>query len=157
MKNPSTIAYPYQKTEKKSNFKKVSLEENKNLVRKFYEAVNREDYNEAGEYLHKDFVFYVQVDNPIQGAEGFVASEKKNFDAFGEFSFKIIELIAEGNKVAAYMIHEGKHNKKPLMGLEPRGNTIRFSLMMWLTIKEGKIIEKRAHFDRTDIKDQAAQ
>ena len=135
----------------------MSLEDNKELVRKFYDAVNREDYDDASTYLHKDFVFYVQVDNPIKGAQGFVASEKQNFEAFGEFSFKIIDLIAEGNKVAAYMIHEGKHNKNPLMGLEPKGNIIRFSLMMWLTIKDGKIIEKRAHFDRTDIKNQAAQ
>lgn len=41
------------------------------------------------------------------------------------------------------------------MGIEPKGNTIRFSLMMWLTIEDGKIIEKRAHFDRADIKEQA--
>ena len=135
----------------------MNLEKNKDLVRKFYEAVDREDYDEASKYLHEDFVFYFQVDSPIHGAEGFVASEKKNFDAFGEFTFKIIDIIAEEDKVAVYMIHEGKHNKNPLMGLEPKGNTIRFSLMMWLTIKNGKIIEKRAHFDRADIMSQAKQ
>ncbi|GAA5040930.1 hypothetical protein GCM10011506_42080 [Marivirga lumbricoides] len=128
---------------------------NKQLVRDFYAAVDREDYEAASTFLHKDFTFYVQVDHPIPGAEGFVASEKKNFDAFGEFSFRIIDLIAEGNKVAAYMIHEGVHSKNPLMGLEPKGNQIRFSLMMWLTVEDGKIIEKRAHFDRTDIEEQA--
>lgn len=136
---------------------KKKLEQNKQLVRDFYAAIDREDYDKASTYLHKDFTFYVQVDQPIPGAAGFVASEKKNFDAFGEFSFKIKDIIAEGNKVAAYMIHEGKHNKNPLMGLEPKGNNIRFSLMMWLTIEDGKIIEKRAHFDRTDISDQAKQ
>ena len=129
---------------------------NKQLVRDFYAAVDREDYEAASTYLHSDFIFYHQVDYPIPGAGGFVASEKKNFDAFGEFSFQIIDLIAEGNKVAVYMIHEGTHNKNPLMGLRPKGNTIRFSLMMWLTIEDGKIIEKRAHFDRTDIKNQAS-
>lgn len=133
-----------------------NIEQNKQLVRDFYAAVNDEDYDAASKYLHKDFTFYVQVDHPISGAEGFVASEKKNFDGFGEFSFQIIDLIAEGNKVAAYMIHEGKHDKNILMGLDPKGNLIRFSLMMWLTIEDGKIIEKRAHFDRTDIKEQAA-
>ncbi|WP_028892704.1 ester cyclase [Tenacibaculum sp. 47A_GOM-205m] len=134
-----------------------NLEYNKQLVRDFYTAVDREDYDAASAFLHEDFTFYVQVDNPIPGADGFVASEKKNFDAFGDFSFQIIDLIAEGNKVAVYMIHEGTHNKNPLMGLEPKGNIIRFSLMMWLTIEDGKIIEKRAHFDRTDIKEQAVR
>lgn len=133
----------------------MNTESNKELVRRFYEAVDREDYDTAGQYLHENFIFYVQVDQPILGAEGFIASEKKNFDAFGEFNFKIVDLIAEGNKVAVYMIHEGKHNKNKLMGLEPKGNSIRFSLIMWLTIEDGKIIEKRAHFDRTDIAEQA--
>lgn len=133
------------------------LEQNKQLVRDFYAAVDREDYAAVSSYLHKDFTFNVQVDHPIPAAEGFVASEKKNFDAFGEFSFRIVDLIAEGNKVAAFMIHEGTHNKNPLMGLKPKGNTIRFSLMMWLTIEDGKIIEKRAHFDRTDIMEQATR
>jgi len=134
---------------------KNTQEQNKQLVRDFYAAVDLEDYEAASAYLHPDFTFYVQVDQPIPGAEGFVASEKKNFDAFGEFSFRIIDLIAEGNKVAAYMIHEGVHSKNPLMGLPPKGNHIRFSLMMWLCIEDGKIIEKRAHFDRTDIENQA--
>lgn len=132
-----------------------NIEQNKQLVRDFYDAVNNEDYDAASKYLHNDFNFYHQVDHRIPGAEGFVASEKKNFDAFGEFSFQIIDLIAEGNKVAVYMIHEGKHNKNPLMGIEPKGNTIRVSLMMWLTIEGDKIIEKRAHFDGADIKAQA--
>ncbi|GGB72892.1 hypothetical protein GCM10007424_11050 [Flavobacterium suaedae] len=134
---------------------KNTLEQNKQLVHEFYAAVNKEDYKAASAYLHKNFIFYVQVDQPIRGADGFVASEKKNFDAFGEFDFQIIDLIAEGNKVAVYMTHEGKHSNKPLMGLEPKGNNIRFSLMMWLTIEGGKIIEKRAHFDRMDIEEQA--
>lgn len=47
------------------------IEQNKQLARDFYAAVNNEDYDAASKYLHKDFTFYVQVDHPIQGAEGF--------------------------------------------------------------------------------------
>lgn len=55
----------------------------------------------------EDFVFYLQVDSPIKGAEGFVKSEKKNFDAFKGFTMPIYDLLAEGDKVAAYLIFEG--------------------------------------------------
>lgn len=41
-----------------------------------------------------------------------------------------------------------------LMGLSRKGLEVRFSLMMLLTIADGKIIEKRAHFDRMDIRKQ---
>lgn len=85
------------------------------------------------------------------GADGFVKSEKQNFAAFKGFTMQIHDIIAERDKVAAYMIFEGKHNSAPLMGIEPTGNNVRFSFMMFLTIKDGKIIEKRAHFDQGDI------
>lgn len=129
----------------------MSTEANKQLVRAFYQAIQNEDYTAAGECCHPDFEFFLQVDTPIPGAEGFIASEKKNFDAFPGFSFKIEQLLAEDNKVAAYMIFDGKHTGCPIDGIEPSGKRLRFSLMMLLTIADGKIIEKRAHFDRKDI------
>ncbi|EGR09759.1 ester cyclase-like protein [Vibrio cholerae HE48] len=38
--------------------------------------------------------------------------------------------------------------------LQPTGKKVRFSLMMQLKIKDGKIIEKRAHFNEVDIMKQ---
>ena len=135
----------------------MNIEENKDLVNNFYEAIDREDYDAAAEFLHKDFLFYFQVDSPILGVAGFVASEKKNFDAFDPFSFRIQEMLTDGDKVAAYMIFEGKHTKSSVFGIEPKGNFVRFSLLMLLTIQDGKIIEKRAHFDQADILAQVAK
>ena len=132
----------------------MNVEANKELVRQFYDLLEKEDYDAVSALCHHDFVFYFQVDTPIPGAEGFVNSEKKNFAAFQGFTMRIHELIAERDKVVAYMIFEGKHTSAPLMGVEPTGNMVRFSLMMLLTIKDGKVIEKRAHFDQKDILDQ---
>lgn len=133
----------------------MSVEANKEIVRQFYAAIQREDYDAVASMCHKDFKFYLQVDNPIPGAEGFVQSEKKNFDAFEGFIFKIETLMAEGDKVAAYMTFDGRQTGV-LDGHEPKGARLHFSLMMLLTIAEGKIIEKRAHFDRMDIHRQIA-
>lgn len=55
---------------------------NKTLVQEFYDYIQKEDYVEAAKLCHKDFIFYTQLDTPIKGADGFVASEKKNFDGF---------------------------------------------------------------------------
>ena len=79
----------------------MSTESNKQVVHKFYEAIQNEDYAAAAQLCHSDFVFYLQIDTPIHGAAGFIASEKKNFDAFPGFSFQIERLIAEGDQVAA--------------------------------------------------------
>ncbi|QIH07313.1 MULTISPECIES: ester cyclase [unclassified Pseudomonas] len=133
----------------------MSVEANKEIVRQFYAAIQREDYESVARMCHKDFKFYLQVDTPILGAEGFVQSEKKNFDAFEGFIFKIETLLAEGNQVAVYMAFDGRQTGV-LDGHEPKGARLHFSLMMLLTIAEGKVIEKRAHFDRMDIHRQIA-
>lgn len=128
----------------------MSIEENKALVQRFYDAIGRRDFDTVRELCHPDFVFYTQIDTPHPGAEGFINPEKKNFDAFEEFRMPIKTMLAEGNKVAAYLVFEGKQTGECL-GIPPSGNFLRFSLMMLLTIADGKIIEKRAHYDRQDI------
>lgn len=129
----------------------MSTESNKQVVRQFYEALQNEDYAAAAQQCHSDFMFYLQMDTPIHGADGFIASEKKNFDGFPGFSFQIEALIAEGDQVAAYLVFDGKHTGGIVDGITPAGNRLRFSLLMLLKITDGKIVEKRAHFDRMDI------
>ena len=96
-------------------------------------------------------MFYFQVDTPHQGAAGFIASEKKNFDAFRDFTFEIIDLIAEGDKVVAYMIFEGDEQIGPLVGVPATGRPLRISLCMYITMRDCLLVEKRAHFDQLDI------
>lgn len=134
----------------------MSIEANKQVVHQFYEALQREDYSTAAQFCHPSLVFHLQVDTPILGAEGFIASEKKNFDAFPGFSFKIERLIAEDDQVAAYLIFDGKHTGGMVDGIVPTGRRLRLSMLMLLTVSDGKIIEKRAHFDRQDVHRQLA-
>ena len=126
-------------------------QENKELVRRFYAAIESKDFDALHDMCHPDFVFYNQVDAPQAGVEGLTAAEKKNFDAFESFRFPIEAIVAEGDRVAAYMMFEGHNQIGPCVGAEPKGNNCRFSLCMMLKIKDGKIIEKRAHFDTGDI------
>lgn len=131
----------------------MSVDVNKKLVRDFYDAIERRDYEAVAEFCHDEFNFYVHVDRPMPGAAGLVGSEKKNFDMFDHFTFKIHELLAEGDRVAAYMIFEGVQVRS-IEGTSVKGGLVRFSLMMLLKVKDGKIVEKRAHFDNKVIDSQ---
>ena len=53
----------------------MSIEENKKIVQKFYDAIQVGDYELVKELCHPEFVFYHQIDTPHFGAEGFIASE----------------------------------------------------------------------------------
>ena len=132
----------------------MSLEANKQLVRRFYAAIERGDFAALNDMVHPDFVFYNQVDTPHPGVQGLVDSEKKNFDAFESFVFPIDTLVAEGDHVAAYMTFEGKGYRSNVFGVPANGKSCRLSLMMLLTIRDGKIVEKRAHFDAADTRRQ---
>ena len=132
----------------------MSLEENKALVQRFYAAIERGDFDALNDMVHKDFVFYNQIDIPRPGVAGLVEAERKNFEAFESFIFPIDAMVAEGDKVAAYMRFEGKGYRSDVFGVPASGKSLRISLMMLLTFKDGKILEKRAHFDVGDIRRQ---
>ncbi|MBI5615594.1 MAG: ester cyclase [Gammaproteobacteria bacterium] len=132
----------------------MSVEASKELVERFYAAIERGDFAALEDMVHPDFVFFNQVDVPRRGVAGLVEAEKKNFEAFESFVFPIETLIAEGDKVAAYMLFEGKNYRSDVFGVPANGKDLRISLMMLLTMKDGKIVEKRAHFDVGDIRRQ---
>lgn len=128
---------------------------NKATVRAFYDAINERRFDDLDQYCHPDFVFYHQVDTPHAGVDGFRESEEKNFAAFDDWQMPIVDLIAEGDQVASYMIFEGIH-ARDWAGIPASGRKLRFSLFMKLTLRDGLIVEKRAHFDRADIRQQLA-
>ena len=126
----------------------MSVEANKELVQRFYEAIERLEFDALNSMVHKDFVFYPQVDTPFPGVAGLVQSEKKSFEAFESFTFRLVTMIA------AYMYFEGKNHFADVNGIPPTGKNVRISLLHMLTIKDGKIVEKRAHFDMGDVRRQ---
>jgi predicted ester cyclase len=133
----------------------MTLEENKNLVLDFYAALKREDYEAAAGICDDDFIFYNQVDTPHHGIDGFMAAEKKNLDAFEGYSMAI-ETTAEEDRVVAYIVFEGNQSKE-IFGIPPAGAHLRMSMCNLFRIKNGKIVEKRAHFDRLDHIDQLSK
>lgn len=126
----------------------MTVEDNKKMVVAFYEALNVGDYDAAAAMCHEDFVFYNQIDTARPGAEGFIEAEKKHIQAFEGCHFTPT-VIGEGDRVAAYVVTEGKHTGT-FYGFEPTGRKLRMSMGNFFTFKDGKIIEKRAHYDRYD-------
>ncbi|MCG7632931.1 ester cyclase [Gordonia McavH-238-E] len=122
---------------------------NKALVEAFYDALTRSDFEAVGEMCHEDFVFYGQIDTPRPGASGFIDAERRHLEVFADLTMTVERLVVEGNSVAAYVVVEGDQIGE-YYGVPPRGKHLRMSMCNLLTIKDGKVIEKRAHYDRMD-------
>lgn len=81
---------------------------NEKLVHDFYQALEGYDFLTLKSLCSSDFVFYSQIDNPIHGVDGFIASETATLDGFRGFSMKPEVLISEADKVVAYVVFEGR-------------------------------------------------
>lgn len=67
-----------------------------------------------------------------------------------------IETTAEEDRVVAYIVFEGNQSKE-IFGIPPKGAPLRMSMCNLFRIREGKIVEKRAHFDRLDHIEQLSK
>ncbi|MCW6015681.1 ester cyclase [Serratia marcescens] len=127
----------------------MSVEENIKTVQKFYRLIEENKYDEVKKLCHPDFKFYSQVDTPMN-SEQFIVQEKGHMDAFPGFTMRIHEIFARDDKVACYLIFEGVQSRE-FLGYPASGRKVRFSLMFMITLKDGKYIEKRAHYNTADI------
>ena len=84
----------------------MSPEENKAVVKKFYQLIEENNYDALKELCHPDFRFYSQIDHPLS-ADEFIRQEKNHMDACPGFTMRIHDMFAEGDKVACYLVYEG--------------------------------------------------
>ncbi|MEV6617100.1 ester cyclase [Streptomyces sp. NPDC051051] len=131
----------------------MSTENNTDLVRRFYQALEQADYATITGMFHPDFVFYGQLDTPRPGAAGFIEAEKKHLDAFPGIRLTVVHSVAEADRVGAFVVVEGAQ-AGDYYGVPPQGAHVRFSMFNLFTIKDGKIIEKRAHYNLLDTIEQ---
>ncbi len=127
----------------------MSAEENKALIRRFFEAIDHAcgagNADILDEFLAPDFVEH----NPFPGIPPTREGWKQAFMSFvaGAPGYHIVEdLIAEGDKVAGRITAYGKHDGD-LFGIPATGKEIRMTGMAIWRIADGKIVE---HWHETD-------
>jgi steroid delta-isomerase-like uncharacterized protein len=118
----------------------MSTEENKIIVRKFFEeGPSKGNLNIANELLSPDFALHVPLPAPpgIEGINEVITSCRA---AFEHLNVTIEDMIAEGNKVAVRFTAHGVH-KGDFMGLQATGKPITMTGIEVFRIKDGKIAE----------------
>jgi predicted ester cyclase len=125
----------------------MTTEQNKDLVRRFYEAFEANDQAALMELLSPDLVAYSHgAPGPqnrevhLQGISGWNA-------AFGETRFTIEEQIAEGDTVASRVTMRSIHSGGEFLGAAPTGKQIDIPAITIERIKDGKIVERRVSSD----------
>ena len=121
------------------------LEENKAVVREFYERLNAHDLTVVDERFAADFtpgMGRVGSDEPVVGREGVRAIYEEYLEAFPDVRADIDALLAEGNQVAAFYTMRGTH-EGTFRSIEPTGNEVEFSVVSLFTIEDGEIVASK--------------
>jgi predicted ester cyclase len=125
----------------------MSIEDNKALVRRWFEDVDKGNPAIIEENLPAD---YADHDPPpfqtAPGLDGARAAFEYALRAFGEFQHVIDDQIAEGDLVVTRVTGSGKHTGE-FMGVPPTGKDVVMTGISVHRIADGKIVEHWAAVD----------
>ncbi len=132
--------------------KQFNADANRETAKRFYERIAARQYDRLFELCDENFVYYPQIHTRLNGLQAFIDHERANMDPFGDFKMKVLFLAADGCRVAVYLTFEGTLQGDSWHGVPVSKKEVFMDFMTWLTFnEEGKIIEKRAKYDRYDI------
>ena len=115
-------------------------EQNKELVRQIYEAIDEKDFDKLQELSASDAVCHipgVPEEVPYEAVTQVIQSFYK---AFPDSTHVIQDMIAEGDRVAVRFIQDGTHSDE-YEGIPTTGNKIKLEGIHIHRIIEGKITE----------------
>ncbi|MCK1625924.1 ester cyclase [Bradyrhizobium sp. 160] len=125
----------------------MSSEENKRLVRQFYEEIDKGNLDAMDELVAENYIDHSPPPFPGlgKGREGL----KQGFKIFWEATpgyHQIEDQIAEGDKVVTRLTAYGRH-ERDLPGAPRTGNDLKMTSITIHRIANGKLTEKWAEKD----------
>ena len=125
----------------------MTIEENKALVRRFYEEIDKGNLDAMDEVVAEDYLDHNPPPFPglASGREGLKQAFKLFWEATPGYHH-IEEQIAEGDKVVTRLTSYGKH-EGDLPGAPRTGNDLKMSSITIHRIANGKLVEKWAEKD----------
>ena len=119
----------------------MSLEDNKAVIRRLYDAFNTVDLKAIDEALAADVVDLLPLKGQASGVEGFKERLIRLRKSFPDLSFTIETMIAEGDMVAERSTLRGTHSGT-FMGVPTTGKQVRGTMMAFNKIADGKVVER---------------
>lgn len=126
---------------------------NKNIVTKYYEMWNTQNFDRAEEIFDRGMHFRGSIGIDTVGIEQFKDYANTILTAFSNLYHATEIIIGEDSQVAVYVSYIGTHSGK-LFDYEPTGNKINYSGASFFKIKNGKITDIKVLGDRYSLYNQ---
>jgi len=126
----------------------MSVEENKALIRRLYQEVDKRNLAAMDEIFSPNFVDHNPV--PIPGLAHGLEGVKQIFGmadtAFADVVHDLADMIAEGDKVVVRVTARGSF-KNEFADIPPNGQQVAMEGIVVYRVTDGKIIEKWVEHD----------
>lgn len=125
----------------------TSVEDNKAIDLRFVkEVLSEHDLDVLPDLVAEDFVEQNPPPGQGPGREGLRAFLAQMFEAFPDLRWRVEEMVAEGDRVAAWSTWEGTH-RGTFLGLPPTGRSVAVEAWTIDRFRDGKIAESRILMD----------
>ena len=115
-------------------------DQNKAIVRQFFEAIDAQNYARMQELLAPDYVLHYSGPQEDFKVEALMQLVRVYYQAFPDGIHKFEDILAEGNKVVARALWEGTQ-KAEFEGLPATGTKVKFYQIGISRVEDGKIRE----------------
>ena len=119
---------------------KTTQEQNKQIARDFFAAIDRQDFPRLKELLAVDFALSDPGSPVPLNADNLFSAIKDHYTAFPDWNHVIEDVTSEGQKVTVRLIQYGTH-KAEYMGIPATGNKVHLAALHLGRIVDGKIKE----------------
>ena len=125
----------------------MSLEENKEIICRLFEAYNQQNLDVLDELFTHDYVDHLLQ---LRSLESFKQFYTQFFKGFPDTHSTIEDIIAEGDKVWTRSTVAGTH-KGEYRGVSPTGKEITIKCVDSYRIVDGKVVESWGLYDFLDF------
>ncbi len=131
----------------------MTIEQNKAIVRRFFEAFRANDQDTLKEVTASDLLLHSPGAPGPENREAMLQGIHAFSEAFSDRESTLHEMIAEGNLVSVRTsmkaVHTGEYFGQPATGRQIVIHAFTFE-----RIKDGKIVERWFNYDRLDLMQQ---
>ena len=131
----------------------MSLEDNKQIVRRYQEIYNSNQLAALGEVLAEDLAMPKVMAGLPPGLEGAKRVHEITLTGMPDWRTEIEDLIAEGDKVVARITMTGTHTGD-FWGIPTTGKRVEFTGIYIVRIEAGKIVEHWGEEDGVSLMQQ---
>ena len=128
----------------------MSLEQNKTVARRFFEAYAANDQRTLKEVVAPDLVANLPGSPRPLSREAMLNGIRTFHDAFSDGEFTVDDVFAEGDRVATRTtmraVHTGAYQGHP-----PTGKQIEISALSIERIEDGQIVERWLKYDLMEL------